>query len=68
MLLPTSTKLSLLQTLVVGDWPVVPEGLWGCLAAELGICCLTELGRDAVGTSAVTKRVMMHVGEEACDG
>ena len=67
MLLPTSTKLSLLQSVVVGDCAAAPEGLWDRLAPDLGMCCLPELGMEAVGTSAVTKRVTTQVGEEACD-
>ncbi|KAA6425825.1 MAG: hypothetical protein FRX49_04200 [Trebouxia sp. A1-2] len=61
-LLPTSTKDSLLQTLVMAGSPwdgIAP--LWG-----LELRRLAELGTEAVGTSAVTKRVMMQL-EGACD-
>ena len=61
-LLPTSTKDSLLQTLVIAGspWDAVAP-LWG-----LELRRLAELGTEAVGTSAVTKRVMTQL-EGACD-
>lgn len=61
-LLPTSTKDSLLQTLVIAgsSWDGVAV-LW-----ELGLRRLAELGTEPVGTSAVTKRVMTQL-EGACD-
>ena len=61
-LLPTSTKDSLLQTLVIAGspWDAVAP-LWG-----LELRRLAELGTEAVGMSAVTKRVMTQL-EGACD-
>ena len=62
-LLPTSTKDSLLQTRVTAD----PS--WGGLtpAWGWGRRRLAEQGTEAVGTSAVTRRVTTQV-EGPCDG
>ena len=62
-LLPTSTKDSLLQTLVTAGTS------WGGLmpAWGLGLRRSAEQGTEAVGMSAVTRRVTMQV-EGPCDG
>lgn len=58
VLLPDSTKDSLLHTLVI--WLNPSDSGWDCVPAS-GVRRLAEQGTEELGTSAVTKRVMTQV-------